>query len=109
MGAWGTAISDNDTFLDVHAGFFGLYDKGMDLGEITDRLKGEYRDLIKNEEEPDAHAFWFAIAQAQWECKGLQAEVLEQVKRIIETGKIWKPGMSRTVPGARSRWGGSSR
>jgi hypothetical protein len=41
----------------------------------------------------DATNFWFAIANAQWECKALENEILLKVEKIIQSGedlRIWK-------------------
>jgi len=34
MGAWGIAISSNDTYADIYGEFFDLYNDGLDIAEI---------------------------------------------------------------------------
>ena len=91
MGAWGTGISSNDTYADIYEQFFDLYNDGLSVSEITKRLIDENQETINIEE--DAPNFWFAIANAQWECKALEKEVLLKVEHIINSGediRIWK-------------------
>ncbi len=90
MGAWGTEIDENDTFMDVYDEFFDLYNQGLSAAEITPELKAENQDLMDNPDDLDN--FWFALAKAQWECKALEPEILLKVKGIIESGadlKVW--------------------
>lgn len=90
MGTWGTGISSNDTYADIYDEFFELYDDGLSVKEITERLIASNQETI---EEPDSsNDFWFALVKAQWECKQLDTDVFERVKTIIETGadlEVW--------------------
>ncbi len=91
MGTWGTAISSNDTFAEIYAEYIDLYNAGLSISEITEKLKIKNKDIIEDYEEN--HNFWFAIAKAQWECKNLDLEVYKKVKLIIESGanlELWK-------------------
>lgn len=91
MGAWGTGISSNDTYGDIYDQFIDLYNEGLSVSEITEKLIKENRETINIEE--DATNFWFAIANGQWECKELDKNVLLKVETIIENGedlRIWK-------------------
>jgi len=91
MGAWGTGISSNDTFKDIKGDFIDLYDKGMEALEITKKLISENQEIIGTNEE--RNNFWFAIALAQWECKSLQPEILQEVEAIIRKGidiELWE-------------------
>jgi len=91
MGTWGTGISSNDTYGDVYAEFFDLYNDGKEVNEVTKIVEERNQDLL---EMPDAvNDFWFALAKAQWECKELRPEVYEKVRTIIESGddhKVWE-------------------
>ncbi len=91
MGAWGTGISSNDTYADVYDEFFELYDEGLSVSEITEKLIASNQETIN---EPDSsNDFWFALAKAQWECKQLDTDLFERVKNIIETGadiNVWR-------------------
>ena len=91
MGSWGTAISSNDTFAEVYAGFFDFYNEGIEPGQITERIIHENQDLISDREE--SNNFWFALAKAQYDCGALDKKVLSKVKDVIESGAdmgIWK-------------------
>ncbi|PVD49341.1 hypothetical protein DC498_25580 [Terrimonas sp.] len=91
MGAWGTAISSNDTYADIYDEFFDLYNDGQSVEDISKKLITDNQETI-NEPE-DSNNFWFALAKAQWECKQLDTEILERVKQIIETGldlEVWR-------------------
>ena len=84
MGAWGTAISSNDTYADIYGEFFDLYNDGQSVEDISKKLITDNQETIN--EPDDSNNFWFALAKAQWECKQLDNDILERVKQIIETG-----------------------
>lgn len=91
MGAWGTAISSNDTYADIYNHFFDLYNDGLSIPEISRKLVADNQETISDGE--DSNNFWFALAKAQWECKQLDQELLARVKNIIETGSdldVWR-------------------
>lgn len=91
MGAWGTAISSNDTYADIYGEFFDLYNDGLDVAEISKKLVADNQETL--DDKDDCNNFWFALAKAQWECKQLDKEVFDRVKTIIETGadlKVWR-------------------
>lgn len=91
MGTWGTGISSNDTFEDIYSEFFELFNKGLEVKEITRTIIQNNKDLQSDYE--DKNSFWFAIAKAQWECGSLDNDVLEKVKSIIVSGqdlKLWE-------------------
>lgn len=91
MGTWGTGISSNDTYADVYDEFFELYDEGLSVKEITERLIATNQEIIN---EPDnSNDFWFALAKAQWECKVLDPNIFDKVRTIVETGadlEVWR-------------------
>lgn len=91
MGTWGTGISSNDTYADVYDKFYELYDEGLSVKEITERLIASNQETIN---EPDSsNDFWFALAKAQWECKELDPNVFDKVRTIVETGEdleVWR-------------------
>ncbi len=84
MGAWGTAISSNDTYADIYGEFFDLYDDGLDISEISAKLVEQNQETINDPD--DASNFWFALAKAQWECKQLDPAILDRVEQIIVSG-----------------------
>lgn len=91
MGAWGTAISSNDTYADIYDEFFDLYNDGQSVEDISKKLIADNQETIN--EPDDSNNFWFALAKAQWECKQLDTEILEKVKEIIETDsdlEVWR-------------------
>lgn len=91
MGAWGTAISSNDTYADIYDEFFDLYNEGQSVEEITKKLIADNQETIN--EPDDCNNFWFALAKAQWECRQLDTEIFKQIKGIIETGsdlEVWR-------------------
>jgi hypothetical protein len=91
MGAWGTAISSNDTFEDIYADFFDLYNDGLEVAEISKWLIDNNKETIDDPDDSDN--FWFALAKAQWQCKQLDESLYERVKEIIETDaniEIWR-------------------
>lgn len=91
MGTWGTGISSNDVYKDINHEFFELYNQGMEVSAITEKLIQENKELIDSHE--DQNNFWITIAKSQWECKSLDLNVLNRVKDIVESGKdieLWK-------------------
>lgn len=91
MGAWGTGISSNDTYADIYGQFIDLYNDGYSPSEISDELVRANQETIEMYE--DAPNFWYAIANAQWECNALQNDVLERVRRYIDSKEdlnIWE-------------------
>jgi len=91
MGAWGTAISSNDTYADIYSDFFILYNDGLDVAEISKKLIADNQETIND--TADSNNFWFALAKAQWECKQLDKEIFDRVKKVIETGadlEVWR-------------------
>lgn len=91
MGAWGTAISSNDTYADIYSEFFDLYNEGQSVEEISKMLIAENQEIIN--EPDDCNNFWFALAKAQWECMQLDREIFQRVKEIIESGadlEVWR-------------------
>jgi len=91
MGAWGTAISSNDTYADIYSEFFDLYNDGLDVEEISKKLIADNQETI--DDTDDSNNFWFALAKAQWECKQLDNDIFARVKNVIETGadlEVWR-------------------
>jgi hypothetical protein len=91
MGAWGTAISSNDTYADIYGTFFDLYNNGLEVAEITEKLITDNQETILDPD--DCNNFWFALARAQWECKQLDNGLFNRVKQIVETDadlEVWR-------------------
>ena len=90
MGTWGTGLSSNDTFEDIYSEFIELYNLGLEIAEITNKIISANIDLQNDYE--DKHSFWFALAKAQWECGSLDQKIYEKVKTIIDNGddiRLW--------------------
>ena len=81
MGAWGTAISSNDTYADIYGEFFDLYNDGLDVAEISKKLIADHQETINDAD--DCNNFWFALAKAQWECKQLDKDIFERIKNVL--------------------------
>lgn len=91
MGTWGTGISSNDTFADIYDEFFELYNEGIPVKEISERLLKSNKEIINIPE--DVNNFWFALALCQWECKELEKDLFEKVEKIINSKNdlsIWR-------------------
>jgi len=91
MGAWGTAISSNDTYADIYDEFFELYNDGLEVEEISQRLIQNSQETINDPD--DCTNFWFALAKAKWECKQLDSELYQRIKNIVDTGadiEVWR-------------------
>ncbi|MDC6362394.1 MULTISPECIES: hypothetical protein [Flavobacteriaceae] len=91
MGTWGTGISSNDVYEDINYEFFELYNQGMEVPAITEKLIKENKELIESHE--DQNNFWITIAKSQWECKALDAKIYNRIKDIVESEKdieLWK-------------------
>ncbi|MEY8241740.1 MAG: hypothetical protein RPT25_15450 [Cycloclasticus sp.] len=88
MGAWGINIDQNDTYADVYAGFFDLYNNGSSAEYASSEVKESFSDYFSDHE--DANNSWLALAYAQWETKSLEPSVLEKVSSIIASGNDLK-------------------
>ncbi len=91
MGTWGTGISSNDVYEDINYKFFELYNQGMEVSALTEKLIKENKELIDSYE--DQNNFWITIAKSQWECKALDPKIYNRVKHIVESEKdieVWK-------------------
>ncbi|WP_448700068.1 hypothetical protein ACFGVR_23150 [Mucilaginibacter sp. AW1-3] len=91
MGIWAATISSNDTYADTYSEFFDLYNSGLEVAEISNKLVAKNQDTINNPE--DCNNFWLALAKAQWECKQLDERLLSRVTSIINDGidiGIWR-------------------
>jgi hypothetical protein len=55
MGHWGVSIKSNDTFADIYADFFELYNEGQEPKVVSEKIKEKYSDLADDYE--DGHNF----------------------------------------------------
>lgn len=90
MGVWGVKLYENDIALDVKDRFDDLH-RGKTVTDITKELIDEY-----SEEMDDiycAPAFWFALADTQWNLGRLLQEVKDQAQAWLDKGgdlSIWR-------------------
>lgn len=82
MGTSGYGILDNDTALDVYGAFIDLYNVETPIEEIRPQVEAQYSWALDG--QFDHTNYWCALAQAQWECKALDADVLAKVTTIVE-------------------------
>lgn len=85
MGMWGFGVTQSDDFCEVYDRFMEQYDEGFDVSDITEVILDDYLADF----DPDdgiLHDVYFAIAKAQWQCGGVDPEILKKVTEIIESG-----------------------
>lgn len=90
MGAWGAKLYEDDTALDVKDRFDDLR-KGKTVDEVTKELIDEYSCAM--DDIYCAPAFWFALADTQWNLGRLLPEVKEQALSWLDRGgdlSIWQ-------------------
>jgi hypothetical protein len=90
MGAWGAKLYENDDALDVKDRFDELR-KGKTVEEITKELIDEYSCVM--DDVYCAPAFWFALADTQWNLGRLLPEVKEQALAWLDKGgdlAVWQ-------------------
>jgi hypothetical protein len=88
-----TKLEKNQTFLSTYVEFMDDYNHGFSVDWITGKIlqQAKFDGII--EEHKDIYSFYFALAKAQWECGELQAEILNKVTHIINSGadiEKWK-------------------
>ncbi len=90
MGAWGPKLYQDDVALDVKDSFDDLR-RGKTVQQITNQLIDDYSSEL--DDASVAPAFWFALADTQWNLGRLMPEVRDQALAWIEKGGdlfIWK-------------------
>ena len=61
------------------------------MAEISKKLIAANQETINDKD--DCNNFWFALAKAQWECKQLDKDIFDRVKKIVEAGadlEVWR-------------------
>jgi len=84
VGAWGTAIFDDDTAADVRGEWRDAILEGLTADEASDRLKASFKHALTDQDE--SKIFWFALAAAQMETGRLQDDVRDRALAIIDVG-----------------------
>ena len=90
MGIWGVKLYENDTALDIKDRFDELR-RGKTVQQITEELIDEY--ALELEDDYNASAFWFALADTQWNLGRLLPEVKEQALVWIDKSvglSLWR-------------------
>lgn len=90
MGAWGAKLYQNDTALDIKDQFEDLK-KGKTVRQITDELTQEYSSAL--DDIDCGPAFWFALADIQWNLGRLLPDVKEQALAWLDKGgdlALWR-------------------
>jgi hypothetical protein len=91
MGTWGVGILDDDVTTEIYGSYIDQFNEGQNCALIRTELEKSYSDALDDEDEADL--FWLSLAQAQWECGVLDADVLEHVVEIIQSGhnlELWE-------------------
>jgi hypothetical protein len=84
VGAWGTAIFDDDTAADVRGEWRDAILEGLTAEEASDRLRASFKHALADQDE--SKIFWLALAAAQMETGRLQDDVRDRALAIIEGG-----------------------
>lgn len=91
MGTFGTEISGNDEYLDLEIEFFELYNEGLEVSTISNKIIQKHNESLNSDE--DSNNFWLALADFQWQCKALDEDVLNKINDVIESEsdlKLWE-------------------
>lgn len=84
LGAWGHNVGDSDTFADVYDHFFDAYNGGASPEAATNSVRDELAEYFTDDEDKcDA---LLALALAQWETQSLEATLLRDIEKLIESG-----------------------
>src|SRR5215204_4102079 len=84
MGTWGTALYSDDLASDLRGEFRELIGDGLTTEAAVDRLKKKYKSSLSDrDEEP---VFWLALADSGWRLGRLDANVLQNALRVIDSG-----------------------
>lgn len=83
MGTWSHKILGNDTTCEVRERFIELYNQNID----TDEIKAELLIEQKGNIECDPTNVWLGLALICWECKCLDNQLLNKVKKIVSSGE----------------------
>lgn len=85
MGIRGFGITQSDEYGEIFGRFMDEYDEGYDISDIASVILDEYIADF-GAESGILHDVYFAIAKAQWQCGGVDPEILSKVRNIVESG-----------------------
>lgn len=74
MSSWGPAISSNDTYADIYGAFFELYDEGMNVIEISEKLMSDNSDTVAD--KYDSHNFGLLLRKLNGNANNLMKPYL---------------------------------
>lgn len=78
MGAWGAAITSDDTVSDVIAAMVSCLKAGASLTEAADKVLVEFRQSVDDGDE--GPLIWLGIAHAQWKYGAVDEKVLHHIR-----------------------------
>jgi hypothetical protein len=93
MGAWGPAITSDDTVVDIIDTFKDSLKKTQSFSDARLDVENEYAGVKSDEEEQ--HLFWISLAEVQWKYGVLDSDILDKVNYIIENEiglELWREG-----------------
>ncbi|MEO8064088.1 MAG: hypothetical protein ABI821_15240 [Pseudomonadota bacterium] len=83
MGAWGTAITSDDTVADVIGTVVERLKAGDSLSAACEVALREFNSSLNDAD--DAPLVWLGLAHSQWKYGRVDERVLEQIRRDIAT------------------------
>jgi hypothetical protein len=89
MAIDGTKIIDSDTAHDIYNEFVDLYDAGVDVVEIKNKIEMWRNDVF---DEAEFEIFITTYALALWETGNLSEEISHEARKTIAVGagvKMW--------------------
>lgn len=90
MGAWGIAITSDDTVMDIITTYKETLKKSQSYVEARSEVEKNF-SAVANDEE--SHLYWLALANIQWKYGVLDNDVLFNVTKIVNNGdslKSWE-------------------
>src|SRR4051812_10737870 len=85
MGTSGTSITADDTVADVVGTVVDQMKDGATLKEAGDFALRHFKRSLKDPD--DGPLVWLALAHVQWKYGRVDAQVLDQVRNDVATGK----------------------
>jgi hypothetical protein len=89
MGAWGYGIRQDDFVCDVIGVFEDLLKAGKSVCEAAEAVTSKFTAEIKDAE--DGPLFWIALADMQWIYGELDPQILNRVKKDLDSGRSLAP------------------
>lgn len=93
MGAWGTAIADNDDVLDFQGDFENLIDGGATVEDATRQILLSY-ELTTADDDVDNHDFWLGLALAQYRAGTMTVMCIPKRWKSPSQRQNWSAGLA---------------